>query len=61
MVNTILSFNLVCSATDMEKGTDAQKLFAEIFETFGNIRILEDYLLLFWNKTIKKAKFLLKY
>ena len=33
------------SEADMEKGADAQTLFAEIFENFENFWILTDYLL----------------
>ena len=40
-------------STDMEKGADTQTLSAEIFDNRGNFWILEEYLILFWNKTYK--------
>ena len=38
---------------DMEKGVEARTFSAEIFESCGNIWIVEDYLLLLWNKTLR--------
>ena len=35
----------------MEKGVDTRTLSPEIFDNCGNIWIVEDCLLLFWNKT----------
>ena len=40
------------SAADMEKGADARTLSAEIYENCGNIWIVEEYLISFWNKTL---------
>ena len=45
----------------MEKGADSQTLFAESFENCGNFWIMDDYLLLYWNKPYKMSKILLKY
>ena len=36
---------------DMEKGADTRTLSAEIFENCGNFLIVEDWILLFWNKS----------
>ena len=58
------TINLYCKVkekADMEKGADTRTLFAEIFENCGNFWIVEDWLLLFWNKTYESWKFLLKY
>ena len=41
-----------CHMVDMEKRADVQTLSAEIFQNFENVWIVEDYLLLFWNKTL---------
>ena len=44
-----------------KKGADTQTLSAEIFENCGNFLIVEDWLLLLWNKTYELWKFLIKY
>ena len=50
-------------AADMEKGVDARTMSAETFENCGNVRYLEDYLLLLWKETlyiVKNIKYLAK-
>ena len=46
---------------DMVKGVNTRTLSAEIFQNCGNLWIIEDWLLLFWNENYYSWKFLLKY
>ena len=39
-------------AADMEKGVDARTMSADIFKNCGTFWIVEEYLILFWNKAL---------
>ena len=47
---------MTIKVADIEKGADAQTLSAEIFEICRNVKTVEDYFLLFSEKTLHIAK-----